>query len=74
MMAELRASIEARLSRGTRLRLKEIADLAGVSKRKVLDDYRRGEFEAVRVKCGVQWRAEVEPDQARRYLAQLLAA
>ena len=66
--------IEARLSQGTRLRLRELADLAGVSKDKVMDDARRGEVEIVRVKCGQRWRAEVEPEQARRYLSRLLAA
>ena len=67
--------IEARLSTGRRLRLSELADLAGgVSKRKVLDDYHRGLFDVVKIRCGQCWRFEVEPDEARKYLSQLLAA
>lgn len=65
---------EERLARGTRLRLKELAELAGVSKSKVREDLKRGEFAAVRVRCGIRWRAEVEPIEARRYLAQLFHA
>lgn len=66
--------IEERLSRGTRLRLKELAELAGVSKRKILDDVRRKELDVQPVKCGQCWRFEVEPIEARRYLQQLLPA
>jgi len=53
------------------VRLREIAKLAGISKRKVLDDVRRGELAIKKLRCGTRWMAQVEPAEASRYLRQL---
>lgn len=74
-LARAEAAIQAATAAvGTRLRIKDVAALAGISKRKVLDDYYRGQFAIVKVQCGQRWRFEVEPSEAKRYLAQLLHA
>lgn len=57
-----------------RLRLRDIARLAGISKRKVLDDVHRHELAIVKVKCGTRWMALVDRDEADRYIAELFHA
>lgn len=56
---------------GPRLRLRDIAVRAGISKSKVLDDVRRGDLVIVRLRCGTRWMALVDPAEATRYLAAL---
>ena len=60
--------------RGERLRLRDIAAVAGISKGKVRDDANRGNLVVVKVKCGQRWRFEVLREEARRYLAELFHA
>lgn len=59
---------------GDRLRLRDVAAVAGISKGKVRDDVKRGYLLVVKVKCGTRWRFEVPQAAARQYLAELFHA
>ena len=60
--------------RETRLSLRELAKLAEMSKRKLLDDVRRGDLIIVKQRTCTRWRYLVEPIEAVRYLTDLYPA
>ena len=57
-----------------RLRLRDVAVIAGLSKGKVRDDAKRGNLRTVKVRAGTRWMFLVEREDARRYLADLFRA
>ena len=54
-----------------RLRLREVAELVGLSKTKVRDDVTRGALTVVKMRCGTRCMFLVEASEARRYMAEL---
>ena len=72
--AELAESRRQDLLSRERLRLREVAELVGLSKTKVRDDVARGALSVVKVRCGTRWMFLVETAEARRYLSELFHA
>lgn len=58
---------------GAPIRIRYVAVLIGVSRDKVLEDGRRGEFPIVWQKCGTRRYAYIERVDARQYVARVRA-
>lgn len=58
---------------GAAIRIRYVAILIGVSRDKVLEDGRRGEFPIVWQKCGTRRYAYIERADARCYIARVRA-
>jgi hypothetical protein len=71
---EDRLALQALEQAGPPVRLKVVADIAGISKAKVRDDAKRGHLTVVQVRCGTRWMALVDRPEALRYLRQLFKA
>lgn len=59
---------------GPAIRIRYVAAAAGVSKDKVLDDGKRGEYELKWQKCHTRRYAVIEREEAKRYVERVTAA